>query len=223
MSADNTSTTDKPQEDARDPNIGDAPANDDAQSAAEDSGADAAAEVDVLAAKLDEAAREIARLRDAHARAVADLENYRRRVAREKEELRKFAEQGLIEDLLPITDNFAIGLEAAGKHPEAAPITEGFKMIATQIKNTLEQHGLRKINPLGEAFDPNAHESVSQTPHAEIPEHHVAAVLRVGYRLHDRLMRPATVVLSTGAADAGAQNGESPAEKESPADASAGG
>jgi molecular chaperone GrpE len=151
-------------------------------------------------AKLTAALAENAKLRDAYARSVADLENYRRRVAREKEDLRKFATQNLLEDLIPILDNLTIGLDAAAKHPEAAPVTEGFKMVATQIKNALEQHGLKEINPLGETFDPNAHESVSQTPHDTIPDHHVAVVLRVGYRLQDRLVRPATVVLSTGPA-----------------------
>jgi molecular chaperone GrpE len=203
MPTDNAATTDKKtREGSPALPFEETPAGDDAVpcTTAENSAtADASGAPDTSAsARLSEAVREIARLRDAHARALADLENYRRRVAREKEELRKFAEQGLIEDLIPITDNFAIGLEVAGKHPESAPVTDGFKMIAAQIKNTLEQHGLREINPLGELFDPNAHESVSQTSHAEVPEHHVVAVLRVGYRLHDRLVRPASVVLSTG-------------------------
>ncbi|MDR2845091.1 MAG: nucleotide exchange factor GrpE [Puniceicoccales bacterium] len=153
-----------------------------------------------LAEKLAAAGQENAKLRDLYARAIADLDNYRRRAAREKEDLRKFATQDLVEDLIPILDNLEIGLAAAEKHPEAAPVTDGFKMIATRIQSTLQQHGLLAINPLGEAFDPNAHESVSQTPHDTIPEQHIAAVLRIGYRLHERLVRPASVVLSTGPA-----------------------
>ena len=141
---------------------------------------------------------EIAHLRDSYARALADFDNYRRRAAREKEEIRKFANQNLLEDIIPMLDNLGIGLTTAEKHPEATPVTEGFKMIANQLKNVLEQHGLREINPIGEPFDPNAHESVSQVPHETIPDHHVATVLRIGYRLHDRLVRPASVILSTG-------------------------
>lgn len=150
------------------------------------------------AEKLAAAEAEIAKLKDLYARAIADLDNYRRRVTREKEDLRKFASQGLLEDLIPVLDNLGIGLASAENHPEAKPITDGFRMIAEQIKTTLDQHGLKEINPLGEAFDPNFHESVSQTPHPTIPDHHIATVHRIGYRLHDRLVRPATVVLSSG-------------------------
>jgi molecular chaperone GrpE len=145
-------------------------------------------------------AADTAKLRDALARAVADHENYRRRVNREKEDLRKFATQEVLEDFIPILDNFAAGITAAEKHPEAAPVTDGFKMIAAQINRVLESHGLVEVSPLGEEFDPNFHESVSITPHETIPENHVAAVLRTGYRLHDRLLRPASVILSSGPA-----------------------
>lgn len=158
------------------------------------------------AGKLAAAEQEIDKLKDHYARALADLDNYRRRVVREKEDLRKFATQGLLEDLIPILDNLGIGLAAAEKHPEAKPVTDGFKMVADQIKAALEQHGLREINPVGEAFDPHNHESVSQTPHDTVPDHHVAAVLRIGYRLHDRLVRPATVVVSTGPAAGNVEN-----------------
>jgi molecular chaperone GrpE len=142
---------------------------------------------------------EAARLQDSYARALADLDNYRRRAAREKEEIRKYANQNLLEDLIPMLDNLGIGLATAEKHPEAAPVTEGFRMIAAQLKNVLEQHGLREINPVGDSFDPNAHESVSQAPHDSIPDNHVISVLRIGYHLHGRLVRPASVILSTGA------------------------
>ncbi|MDR3228092.1 MAG: nucleotide exchange factor GrpE [Puniceicoccales bacterium] len=173
-------------------------ASDIADDSAPDLAPDIETETDTTAALLDENAR----LRDALARSLADLDNYRRRVNREKEDLRKYAAQKLIEDLIPIADNFSIGLAAAAKHPEAAPVVAGFKMISEQIKRALEQHGLREISPLGEPFDPHSHESVSQTAHDTIPEQHVAAVLRTGYSLHDRLVRPAAVVLSTGPATA---------------------
>lgn len=174
---------------------GDPDASDDFPAAADSDDSAAAADAP---SPLDTLAVENARLRETCARALADFDNYRRRAAREKEDLRKFAIQNLVEDLIPILDNLAIGLAAAGKHPEAEPVTAGFRMIAAQIKSVLEQNGLAEINPAGAPFDPNAHESVSQTPHDTIPDHHVAAVLRVGYRIYDRLVRPATVVLSSG-------------------------
>ena len=171
--------------------------------AAEETAADKHAEEKLAAAEA-----EIAKLKDLYTRSVADLDNYRRRVAREKEDLRKFASQGLLEDLIPVLDNLGIGLASAENHPEAKPVTDGFRMIAGQIKATLDQHGLKEINPVGESFDPNFHESVSQVPHPTIPDHHIASVLRIGYQLHDRLVRPATVVLSSGPAAAGETGAE---------------
>ncbi|MDR2863818.1 MAG: nucleotide exchange factor GrpE [Puniceicoccales bacterium] len=195
MTSDNTTTT---TSDTTTP--GSAGAQDAATSAGADAVDSAPAEGAAAdaAAKGDEILRDNIRLRDLYARAIADFDNYRRRVVREKEELRKLAAQELIEDLIPVLDNLGIGLATAEKHPEAGPVADGFKMIAGQIKATLESHGLREISPLGEPFDPNVHESVSETPHETIPEHNVAVVLRTGYRLHDRLVRPASVVLSTG-------------------------
>jgi molecular chaperone GrpE len=145
-------------------------------------------------------ALENARLREQLARAAADFANFRRRTEREKEDLRKFAATEIAEKLIPMLDNLDIGLAAAEKHPEAAPVTSGFKMIGTQIRQVLGGFGLVEINPLGEPFDPNYHESISQMPSDTVPEHNVAAVARVGYRIHERLVRPASVVLSTGPA-----------------------
>ncbi|MDR2430526.1 MAG: nucleotide exchange factor GrpE [Puniceicoccales bacterium] len=141
---------------------------------------------------------ENARLHEHYARALADLDNYRRRVAREKEELRKYAIQALLEDLIPMLDTLTLGLATAQQHPSAQAITDGFKMVADQLKLTLQQHGLQEINPLGEPFDPNAHEALGQNPHDTLPENHITHVHRIGYRLHDRLVRPASVLLSTG-------------------------
>jgi len=125
---------------------------------------------------------------DRYLRAVADLENYRRRAIREKEELRQFGSAKLLESLLPVVDNLQLGLAAARQATDAATIAHGVALVVDQLKAALEQHGLREINP----------ESISHLPSPDVPEEHVLQVVRVGYTLHGRLLRPASVVLSSG-------------------------
>lgn len=147
-----------------------------------------------------EAAREESRLNhERYLRAVADWENYRRRMTREKEELRQIAVSGLVEQFLPVLDNLDIGLKSAANHPEAAKVTEGFQMVADQIVGILEQNGVKTVAPEGEAFDPHHHEALSHHPHDEVPEGHVVQVVRKGYLLNGRLLRPASVTVSSGA------------------------
>lgn len=148
--------------------------------------------------QLQAALEEIRQHQERHLRSVADFENYRRRIAREKDELRQFAVSGLIEEFLPVLDNLALGLQSAANHPEAAGVAQGFQMVADQIRSILERNGLKEINPEGEAFDPHQHESLTQQPHEEIPEGHVIQVIRKGYSLNGRLLRPASVLVSSG-------------------------
>jgi molecular chaperone GrpE len=146
------------------------------------------------------AREEAAAAQDRYLRAVADLENFRRRTVREKEELRAFAAARVIEELLPVLDNLALGLTAA-KAPKAdlSTLVGGIEMVATQLKSTLGNHGLKEINPVGQAFDPNQHEAISQQPSTDVPEGRVVQVVRAGYSLNGRLLRPASVVVSSGA------------------------
>lgn len=132
-------------------------------------------------------------------RTLADMDNLRRRTAREKEEIRKLGTGALMEDLLPALDNLQIGLTAAGKHPEAAEVCRGFEVIANQLSQILESHGLQRVDPeKGEVFDPNCHEAVAHQPSEEVPDDTVISVMRVGYVLNERLLRPASVVVSSG-------------------------
>lgn len=139
-------------------------------------------------------------------RAMADLENFRRRAVREKEELRQFAASQVLEDLLPVLDNLGLGL-AAAEQPNATikTLREGVAMVQAQLRGALEKHGLKEINPAGQAFDAHQHEAVSHMPSATVPDHHVMEVVRTGYVLNGRLLRPATVVVSSGAPQAGAK------------------
>lgn len=137
---------------------------------------------------------------DRYLRAVADLENFRRRTVREKEELRQFAAAKVLEDLMPVMDNLALALVAA-KQPAAdvKSLVGGVDMILGQLKTALANHGLKEINPAGQPFDANFHEAVSAQPSREVPDGNVSTVVRTGYTLNGRLLRPASVVVSSGA------------------------
>ena len=153
-----------------------------------------------LAAEVAAAKKEAADNYDRYVRSVADMDNFRRRTVREKEELRQFAASKVLEDLLPVIDNLALGI-AAAKAPNAdlKTLVGGIGMVAEQLKTSLASHGLKEVNPLGQPFDPNLHEAISQQPSAEIADGAVVTVVRTGYTLNGRLLRPASVIVSTGA------------------------
>ncbi|MCG8527715.1 MAG: nucleotide exchange factor GrpE [Opitutales bacterium] len=150
---------------------------------------------------LEEEKQKSAELQAKFVRSVADLENYRKRAVKDREDLSRRAVIRVIEDLLPIVDNFKLGMEAADNQPEAKDVVAGFKMVYDQILEMFKTHGVEEIHPDGEAFDPQFHECVSHLPHEEIEENLVIQTIRCGYRLHDRLIRAATVVVSSGKAE----------------------
>ena len=149
-----------------------------------------------------DAKQEAAANYDRYLRAVADLENFRRRAVREKDELRQFATSRVLEDLLPVMDNLALGLNAA-KQPGAdlKTLSGGVEMVLTQLKSALASHGLKEISPLGQPFDANLHEALSAQPSPTVPDGNVVTVVRTGYSLNGRLLRPAAVIVSSGAAN----------------------
>lgn len=156
---------------------------------------ESAAAADAVAAAKKEAADNY----DRYLRAIADLENFRRRTVREKDELRQFAASGVLEDLLPVMDNLGLAITAA-KQPNAdlKSLIGGIEMVLMQLKSALTNHGLKEINPAGQTFDANSHEAISAQPSAEVPEGNVVTVVRTGYSLNGRLLRPASVVVSSG-------------------------
>ena len=143
-------------------------------------------------------AAEVEKFRDLALRSRAELDNYRKRVAREKEEAIRYANSSLLESLLPILDNFELGLGAARSTPEAAGIVQGLGMVRKQFEDFLRDHGVETLDAEGKPFDPNLHEAVAQEASADVPEGHVIRQLRRGFKLKARLIRPATVVISTG-------------------------
>ena len=141
-------------------------------------------------------ATEIERYRDQALRAAADLENYRKRMIREKEEAIRFANMGLFEKILPILDNFQLGLDAARVDEAAKGIVDGFSMVHRQLGDFLQAGGLQIIDAVGGAFDPKLHEALGHESDEAQPDGVVLKQLRRGYRLGDRLVRPASVIVN---------------------------
>jgi molecular chaperone GrpE len=138
------------------------------------------------------------RFRDLAMRSQADFENYKKRCAREKEDAIKYANKSLLEKLVSIVDHFELGLEAARGQDEKSPIYSGMNLVLKQLQDFLIENGLQPIEAVGQKFDPNVHEAIAHQPSAKVPEEHVISQTRRGYRYKDRLLRPSTVVVSSG-------------------------
>jgi molecular chaperone GrpE len=138
------------------------------------------------------------RFRDLALRSQADFENYKKRSAREKEEAVKYANSTLLERLVAIVDNFELGLSAAREQSEKSPIYSGMTLVLKQLNDFLAENGLQPIEAVGETFDPNLHEAIAHEPSSDAPEGTIIRQVRRGYRFKDRLLRPATVVVSAG-------------------------
>jgi molecular chaperone GrpE len=137
------------------------------------------------------------RFRDLALRSQADFENYKKRASREKEEATKYANSALLQQLVSILDNFELGLTAAKTEARQSPIYSGMVLVQKQLNDLLAENGLEPIEAEGKKFDPNLHEAIAHEPN-EAPEETVIRQARRGYRLKDRLLRPARVVVSSG-------------------------
>jgi molecular chaperone GrpE len=142
---------------------------------------------------------DLERFRDLAMRTQADFENFRKRAAREKDDAIKYANASFLERLIPILDNFELGLNAARASAANSPILAGMDMVSKQLSDFLTSSGVEPVNGEGQHFDPNFHEAVAQEESAAVPEGVIIRQLRRGYKLRDRLLRPATVVVSKGA------------------------
>ena len=133
-----------------------------------------------------------------YVRALADMDTYRRRVMKEREDDRRFAPLSLVKDLLPNLDNLRRAIDAAKTANRIEDLSKGVDMVLKQVDETLAKHGASPITSVGQPFDPNLHEAVAQEPSNEVAEGAVVRQLRKGYRLKDRLLRAALVVVSGG-------------------------
>lgn len=138
------------------------------------------------------------RFRDLAMRTQADFENYKKRCAREKDEAIKYANTSLLERLIPIIDNFELGLAAARSEGEESPIYSGMNLVLKQLNDFLGDNGLQPIEAVGRRFDPNLHDAIAHEPSDDVPENTVVRQTRRGFKFRDRLLRPAAVVVSSG-------------------------
>jgi molecular chaperone GrpE len=153
----------------------------------------------ILQKELDELREQAAKGKDHWdrlLRAQADLENYRKRVARERQDLIKTANEKLLSELLAPLDHFEMGLQSVQKN-DKDPLRQGMEMVLAQFKQFLKSQGVTEIDAVGQKFDPALHEAVAEQE-SDSPEGQVIQQLRKGYRLQDKLLRPASVIVSKG-------------------------
>ncbi|NBW95810.1 MAG: nucleotide exchange factor GrpE [Planctomycetia bacterium] len=129
-------------------------------------------------------------------RAQAELENFRKRSRREYEDALKYREIDLLRDLLPVLDNVLRAIEAAEKTADVEGLKAGFRMTAQQIEKLLESHGCTTIDTVGNPFDPAVHDAILQQAAPNTEPGTVVGVASRGYRLHDRVVRPAQVIVA---------------------------
>lgn len=165
-------------------------------------------EIEQLKAQLDVSmakGRELmGKIKDEHEkmlRAVADLENYKKRAAKEKEEVQKFGIEKLMRDFLPVVDNFDRALEQKTGGSDVESLKKGVEMIRKLFEDALGKHGVKSFSALNKPFDPNFHEAMGQVESKDLPANHVGAELVRGFTLHERLLRPALVMVTRAPAE----------------------
>jgi len=149
-----------------------------------------------MEAKIEVAAQEAKDNHDRLLRVSADFENYKKRSAREMEVLRKFANESLVKEMLPVVDNLERAIDSSNNNGAKNSIVEGVDMTLMEILKILEKFGVKPIESLGETFDPSFHEAVMQQESEDHAENTVLQEFQKGYMINDRLLRPAMVVVS---------------------------
>lgn len=153
--------------------------------------------VEVLTAEIED-------LRDQRLRLVAEMENLRRRTAREVKDAKSYAISGFARDMLQVSDNLQRALSAVPEQAEGAAdnglktLIEGVELTERAMLSALERHGVRKLDPKGQKFDPNFHQAMFEVPNTEVPNNTVIEVVQTGYVIADRMLRPAMVGVAKG-------------------------
>lgn len=158
------------------------------------------AEIAALQKEIATLGKEVEEWRGRAYRGAADLDNFRKRALKERDDLRKYAIEGVLKDLIPVADNLERALQHAGAAGGA--LGDGVAMIAKQFLSALDRNGAKPFDPMGQQFDPQFHEAMSQMAREGAEAGTVIEVYQRGWMLHDRLVRPAMVVIATGEAAA---------------------
>ena len=160
-----------------------------------------------LQSELDSKTSAVAEKHDQYVRAVAETENVRRRLEKDKEETAKYAISKFAKDILSVGDNFQRAIEAVPKDavdrdPALKTLLDGVVLAERDFRGALERHGVKTIDPAGQPFNPHHHQAVMEQENADVPNGTVLQVFQVGYLIDDRCLRPAMVVVSRGGAKA---------------------
>jgi molecular chaperone GrpE len=148
------------------------------------------------AAEVEELRRQLEEKQDRLLRALAEMDNMRRRLAREREEYVRYATEALLRDLIPVLDNLDRAVEAARSTGDAAKVVEGVDLIRRELLRVLERAGLTRYSAVGQPFDPARHEATARVISPDREPHTVVAEVVPGYLLHDRVLRPAQVAVA---------------------------
>jgi molecular chaperone GrpE len=171
--------------------------NSNAQTAAEESQAQATPAAEQLAQRVQQAENEREEFRDRWMRSQAEFENFRKRLQKDLDQERQYRVLGIVRDLLPVLDNLNRAIQASKSGGDVNQLVQGVQMVAQQFEDVLGRHSVVPIEAAGKPFDPNLHEAVSQVSTSEHPHLTVLNEVERGYQLHDRVVRPTKVVVSS--------------------------
>ena len=177
--------------------------------------------IGALQSDLEKKSAELSAKQDQYLRAVAETENVRRRLEKEKEDTAKYAISKFAKDILSIGDNFqraiaAVPKDAVETDPALKTLLDGVVFAERDYKTALERHGVQAIDPVGQPFNPHYHQAVMEQENTSVPAGTVLQVYQVGYLLDDRCLRPAMVVVSRGGPKAGKSDGQASKSSEEP-------
>jgi molecular chaperone GrpE len=175
----------------------DAPTNEAAERGSAESREESSSEAFAAAIAADTTS-ELAAANDRLLRLQAEMQNLRNRTSREIADERRYAALPVLRELLPVVDNIDRAIETAEKAGEAENLLEGFRLVRQQLVTVLSKQQCEEIAAAGQPFDPNFHQAILQQPSTEFPAGHVMLVAQTGYKLHDRVVRPAQVIVSSG-------------------------
>lgn len=164
-------------------------------------------QLDELESGLESLRDELRLAQDRALRSQAELENFRKRIARQMEDERRYANIPLLRDLLPVLDNLQRAIDAAEKTHDTASLLQGVTLVSGQFEDALGRHHCTKIPALSEPFDPHLHEAIMQQPTADQPPGTVIMVTQAGFRLHDRVVRPSQVIVAAEDVSPESKNG----------------
>jgi molecular chaperone GrpE len=150
---------------------------------------------------------ELKSLNDKYLRLAAEFDNYKRLAQRDQRDQIRFGNEHLLKELLPVVDNLERAIKAAKDNTSTDGLIQGIELTLKQLQGVLGKFGVQSIPTMGQPFDPSGHQAVASVPSTKVPDKHVVEEFQRGYRLHDRVLRPAMVTVSSGAGSESNGNG----------------